>query len=127
MNQAAVALIGMHDFASYAKPRDGATTVRTLHQLEAHRDEADDDVVVFAAHADAFCRHQVRSMVGALISVGEGRRGVDWPGEMLAARVRSHKIHVAAALGLNLVAVDYPPDDQLAARLEVTRQRRTPV
>jgi tRNA pseudouridine38-40 synthase len=122
MNRAAVALLGEQDFASYCKPREGATTVRTLIELSVARDE--ESTVLITARADAFCRHQVRSMVGALLSVGEGRRAVEWPGQMLAVRERSPLINVAAALGLTLVKVDYPPDDELAARLEVTRQRR---
>jgi tRNA pseudouridine38-40 synthase len=122
MNRAAAVLLGEQDFASYCKPRDGATTIRTLNELSAARD--DETTVLITARADAFCRHQVRSMVGALLSVGEGRRAVEWPGQMLAARERSPLINVAAALGLTLVSVDYPPDAELAARLEVTRQRR---
>jgi tRNA pseudouridine38-40 synthase len=65
-------------------------------------------------------------MVGALIAVGEGRRAVDWPGEVLAAKVRDSTVHVAPARGLTLVAVDYPPDDELGARVQKTRARREP-
>lgn len=122
MNRAALGLLGEQDFTSYCKPREGATTIRTLRELEATREA--DAVVVFRVHADAFCRHQVRSMVGALLAVGEGRRALDWPRDMLVARVRSPLIHVAPARGLTLVEVDYPPDAELAARLTITRQRR---
>jgi tRNA pseudouridine38-40 synthase len=121
MNAAAQGLVGLHDFAAYAKPREGATTIRTLHQLTASRSES---VVTITAHADAFCHNQVRSMVGALIAVGEGRVPVEWPGEVLASGTRSSTVHVAPAHGLTLVAVDYPPDADLAARAAVTRRRR---
>jgi tRNA pseudouridine38-40 synthase len=122
MQLAATGLVGQHDFAAYAKHREGATTIRTLQRLDVIRDR--DGVVLVTASADAFCRHQVRSMVGALISVGEGRRPVGWPAEVLQAGQRLPIVHVAAAKGLTLAAVDYPPDDQLAARTAQTRQRR---
>jgi tRNA pseudouridine38-40 synthase len=123
MHEAAQGLVGQHDFAAYCKPRDGATTIRTLKQLDVSRDP--DSVVIITVSADAFCRHQVRSMVGALLAVGDGRRLVSWPVEVLTAGVRIPEVNVAAAKGLTLVAVDYPPDDDLAARAELTRQRRT--
>lgn len=122
MHDAARSLIGLHDFAAYAKPREGATTIRTLHALTVTRDDA--GLVVIRAHADAFCHSQVRSMVGALLAVGEGRRPVEWPGQVLGGKVRDSTVHVAPAHGLTLVAVDYPPDDALAARVLQTRARR---
>jgi len=121
MDTAAQSLVGEHDFAAYAKPRTGATTIRTLHELSVRRDP---DAVVVTAHADAFCHNQVRSMVGALLAVGEGRRPVEWPGEVLAAGVRDSAVRVAPAHGLTLVAVDYPPDSELATRVTQTRRRR---
>lgn len=123
MHEAARPLVGLHDFAAYAKPRDGATTIRTLHSLTVTRDL--DDAVVIRAYADAFCHSQVRSMVGALLAVGEGRRPVEWPGEVLAGKVRDSTAHVAPARGLTLVAVDYPPDDEMAARVIRTKARRS--
>lgn len=123
MQKAAGDFLGEHDFAAYCKPRPGATTIRTVRELDVDRDS--DDVVVLSVHADAFCHHQVRSMVGALLAVGEGRRGLDWPSGILHSRRRSSRVNVAPAHGLTLVAVDYPPDDELQARAELTRQRRT--
>ena len=66
----------------------------------------------------------VRSLVGALIAVGEGRRPIAWPAGLLAATERSSEITVAPPGGLTLTAVEYPPEDQLAARNAVTRNRR---
>lgn len=123
MHKAGQDLVGLHDFAAYCKPRDGATSIRELQQLDVGRDV--DAVVVVTAHADAFCHHQMRSMVGALLAVGEGRRPVDWPRHILDGGVRSSLVNVAPALGLTLVAVDYPPDADLAVRAAHTRQRRT--
>jgi tRNA pseudouridine38-40 synthase len=122
MDRAARELLGEHDFAAYCKPREGATTVRTLRELSVGRDL--DAVVVIRAAADAFCHNQVRSMVGALLAVGEGRRTVRWPGEVLEAGVRDSAVTVAPAYGLTLVAVDYPPDDELGARTVMARRRR---
>ncbi|HWA66883.1 MAG TPA: tRNA pseudouridine(38-40) synthase TruA [Mycobacteriales bacterium] len=122
MREAALGLVGEHDFAAFCRRREGATTVRHLRSLTVARD--DDDVIVIGAHADAFCHNQVRSMVGALIAVGEARRPVAWPAEVLAAKVRDSAVTVAPAHGLTLVAVDYPPDDELGAQAERTRRRR---
>jgi len=77
-----------------------------------------------AASADAFCHSMVRSVVGALLVVGEGRRPPEWPAGLLARTVRADEVPVAPAAGLILVRVDYPPDDMLAARAAVTRARR---
>jgi tRNA pseudouridine38-40 synthase len=66
----------------------------------------------------------VRSLVGALLAVGEGRREPEWPAALLPRLERSSEVPVAPAAGLTLVAVDYPPDDRLAARVAVTRNRR---
>ena len=74
--------------------------------------------------ADAFCHSMVRSLVGASLAVGEGRRGSGWPAELLAARRRGEGVHVVAAHGLTLEEVGYPPDAELAARAVQTRARR---
>ena len=122
MHSAAQGLVGEHDFAAYCRPREGATTTRTLRSLDVTRDS--DGVVVIAAHADAFCHNQVRAMVGALLAVGDGRKPPGWPAEVLRGGVRDSSVHVAPPHGLSLVAVDYPPDDELTTRAEQTRRRR---
>jgi tRNA pseudouridine38-40 synthase len=122
MDEAADGLVGEHDFTAYCKPRDGATTVRTVHSLDASRDEA--GVIHLRVVADAFCHNQVRSMVGALVAVGERRRSTPWPAEVLRAGVRDPGVQVLPAHGLTLIAVDYPPDDELADRVRQARQRR---
>ena len=69
----------------------------------------------------------VRALVGSLMAVGEGREPVDRPAAALqAAGSRSSAIHVAPAHGLTLLAVDYPPDAELARRAELTRARAGP-
>ncbi len=121
MRLAAGLLLGEHDFAAYCRRREGATTVRTLLDLRVRRDG---DLVEVAASADAFCHSMVRSLVGALTAVGEGRRPPEWPASLLSRRQRADDVPVAPAGGLTLVRVDYPDDDQLAARTRVTRARR---
>lgn len=126
MAAAARPLVGRHDFASYCKPREGATTIRTLEAFAWSRpaDGPDAGLVVATVQADAFCHSMVRSLVGASLAVGEGRSGPGWPAELLARRRRDAGVHVVAARGLTLEEVGYPSDDQLAARAAQTRARR---
>ncbi|MEJ2888239.1 tRNA pseudouridine(38-40) synthase TruA [Actinomycetospora aeridis] len=124
MNEAGRGLLGEHDFAAYCRPRPGATTIRELQRLEWTREPGEPDVLVARLSADAFCHSMVRSVVGALLAVGEGRRSVEWPAALLAAGERSSEVTVAAARGLRLTGVDYPDDAGLAARAAATRQRR---
>lgn len=122
LRQASAGLLGLHDFAAYCRRREGATTVRTLLRLEWERNT--DGVLVATVQADAFCHSMVRSLVGALIAVGEGRRPVDWPASLLTLGARASDVAVAPPYGLTLEHVEYPPDDQLAARQQVTRNLR---
>lgn len=122
MNDAAAGLIGERDFLPFCRPRQGASTVRHLQRLDAARDDA--GVIVVTAAADAFCHHMVRALVGALIAVGERRRAVGWPAEVLARGLRDSTVLVAPARGLTLMAVTYPPVDQLAGRAQQARRRR---
>jgi tRNA pseudouridine38-40 synthase len=124
MDEAAAGLIGEHDFAAYCRPREGATTIRTLRRLQVEREP--DGVVVATVEADAFCHNQVRAMMGALLAVGEGRRPSSWPAEVLAARVRDSAVTVAPPHGLTLAHVEYPPAAELAARAVQTRRLRRP-
>jgi tRNA pseudouridine38-40 synthase len=119
MNEAAGGLLGEHDFAAYCKKREGATTIRALRTLVWERD--DRGLAVATVRADAFCHSMVRSLVGALLAVGEGRRPPSWPAQVLAAEVRDPAVLVVPAHGLCLEEVAYPPDEQLAARVEETR------
>jgi tRNA pseudouridine38-40 synthase len=95
-----------------------------MQELSWTRDA--DAVVTAAVSADAFCHSMVRSLVGALLDVGRGRRDPDFPAALLTRRERASEVPVAPAHGLTLVAVDYPADDALAARADTTRRLRTP-
>jgi tRNA pseudouridine38-40 synthase len=122
LNAASADLVGRHDFASFCKRREGATTIRTLLDLGWERDH--EGVAVATVRADAFCHSMVRALVGCLLAIGEGRRPVSWAGEVLGAKVRDPAVTVAHAHGLTLEEVGYPADDQLAARAERTRAKR---
>jgi tRNA pseudouridine38-40 synthase len=123
MNEAAAPLLGEHDFTAFCKQRPGASSVRTLQHLEWVR-EPESDLAVMTIRADAFCHSMVRSIVGALLPVGDGRKSIGWPAELLAARMRIADVHVVAPIGLCLEHVEYPPDDELAAQAERAKRFR---
>ena len=122
MNEAARSCLGEHDFAAFCRRRPGATTIRTLRRLEWHRDAH--GIAVATVVADAFCHHMVRSLAGALLAVGEGRRPPGWLAAVLAAAVRDPAVRVLPPHGLCLEEVGYPPPAELAARAAQTRQPR---
>ncbi len=124
MNAAAAALTGEHDFAAFCRRREGATTVRKLLRLEWARPQP--GLAVATAAADAFCHNMVRALVGAMLSVGDGRRAPGWPAEVLAARIRDAAVTVVAPHALCLEEVAYPPAADLAARAQATRRLRPP-
>lgn len=121
MRVASASLLGLHDFAAFCRQRPGATTIRQLQRLDWVREG---DLVTAYVSADAFCWSMVRSLVGALLAVGECRREPGWCATLLSATSRSSDFAAAPARGLTLVSVDYPPDEELAARVSVTRDVR---
>ncbi|MEW1647752.1 tRNA pseudouridine(38-40) synthase TruA [Streptomyces sp. NPDC091219] len=122
MDAAAKSLVGEHDFAAYAKKREGASTVREIFDFGVLR--RSDGVIEIEVRADAFCHNQVRSMVGALLFVGDGHRGAEWPRRVLDAGVRDSAVHVVRPLGLTLEEVAYPADEGLAERQLLARRVR---
>ena len=134
MREASRKLLGLHDFAAFCRRREGATTVRELQRfdwvatpVEIGDMPADDGGQLLTAYvsADAFCWSMVRSLVGAVLAVGEGRRTPEWVESLLAERSRSSAVTVAPAHGLSLIRVDYPEETDLAARNTATREMRT--
>lgn len=125
MNEAAVSLVGLHDWTSFCKSRDGSTNVRTLQSFTWERDE--DGVLVAPVRADAFCHSMVRALVGATIAVGEAKLTSARLLELRNDRERTSDFKVVPSKGLTLVEVGYPDDDGLAARAEQTRARRDPL
>ena len=122
MNVASRELLGLHDFAAFCRHREGATTIRDLQRLDWSRDG---ELITAHVTADAFCWSMVRSLVGALLAVGEHRRTAEWCRELLSATSRSSDFAAAPAHGLTLVGVDYPPDDELESRNLITRDLRS--
>ena len=121
MTAASATLVGLHDFAAFCRQRPGATTIRELQRFDWVREG---DTLTAFVTADAFCWSMVRSLVGAVLAVGAQRREPSWCATLLNADSRSSDFAAAPARGLTLVGVDYPSDDQLAARISVTRDLR---
>ena len=122
LEAASAPLLGEHDFAAFCRARAGATTVRTLLELAWTRPGP--GLVSARIVADAFCHTMVRSLMGALLPVGDGRRPTTWPAEVLTARVRHPAVTVVPAHGLVLEEVGYPAESQLAARAAQSRAVR---
>ncbi|MEU7300745.1 tRNA pseudouridine(38-40) synthase TruA [Streptomyces sp. NPDC007206] len=122
MDAAAKSLVGEHDFAAYAKKREGATTIREILDFGVTRRA--DGIIEIEVRADAFCHNQVRSMVGALLFVGDGHRDVQWPRRVLDAGVRDSAVHVVRPHGLTLEEVGYPADELLGERQRQARRVR---
>ncbi|MBC7309385.1 MAG: tRNA pseudouridine(38-40) synthase TruA [Tetrasphaera sp.] len=123
MGEASGRLTGLHDFAAFCRRREGASTVRSLLQYDWTR--VGPGILEATVVADAFCHSMVRSLVGAVVPVGEGREPVDFPAEVLTARVRDPRVKVMPPHGLVLEEVTYPPDSELAARAAEARAYRS--
>ncbi len=105
MHEAAQRLLGKHDFTTFRSTECQAKSpVKTLDRLDVARDGEE---VRIAAAARSFLQHQVRSMVGSLVHVGEGKWRIDDLAAALAARDRSACGQVAPPHGLYLVQVEY--------------------
>ena len=105
MHAAAQTLIGKHDFTTFRSTECQAKSpVKTLDRLDVSRHG---DEVRIGASARSFLQHQVRSMVGSLVHVGEGKWSADDLAAALAARDRTACGQVAPPQGLYLVRVDY--------------------
>ncbi|WP_285319134.1 tRNA pseudouridine synthase A [Pseudarthrobacter sp. lyk4-40-TYG-27] len=122
LNQGASQLLGLQNFLSFCKPREGATTIRELQRFEFAR--GDDGVIVATVQADAFCHNMVRALVGSALYVGEGTVEPGWLHERLLLQKRDAKSVLAAPHPLVLEEVAYPSDDDLLARAEQTRALR---
>ena len=147
MNAAAAMTIGLHDFGSFATPNPGGTTIREVKQAHWSRipvsplvpgasggagtaggytvPAAESGLVCFTIVADAFARNMVRSLVNACVKVGQGRKDLDWFAEKMATPLREGSTGPIAPQGLTLEHVAYPAADQLAARAEAIRAKRT--
>jgi tRNA pseudouridine38-40 synthase len=108
MRLAADTFLGEHDFSAFCRrPPDGGSTVRRVMQAAIVPDPAG-DLLRFEIEASSFCHQMVRSIVGAIVSVGEGRLTAAGVFEMLQAGDRSRGSRLAPPGGLCLESVRYP-------------------
>ena len=106
MQQAAVCLLGEHDFTSYrAVECQARCPVREVRRLEISRSS---DYVLIDIEANAFLHHMVRNIAGVLVAIGTGKMPVTWAQEVLDARDRTLGGVTMPAAGLYLREVHYP-------------------
>ena len=107
INEACQALIGEHDFASFASSIGVGikSTVRRVYRAETEKDE---ELAVFKVVASSFLPHQVRNTVGALLRVGLGKMSVDEFHRIIEARKTGLAGPSAPACGLCLMQISYP-------------------
>ena len=125
MRVASASLLGLRDFTTFCKAREGSTAVRTLLEFEWRVTE--DGAYAARLRADAFCHSMVRALVGAVVAVGQGRIGQAELEQLLADRARTGRTPLMAAHGLSLEEIGYPDDAALSARADQTRARRAPL
>ena len=127
MNRAIRGFTGLHDFATFVKPRKGATSIRNLRYFKFKRVRfgADKGLVVATLKADAFAYNMVRSLVGAAVLVGQGGRDVHWMCQCLEQKTRQGATGPIAAKGLTLERIKYIKHPEKAStRAQNIRQRR---
>ena len=108
MHEAARALIGSHDFASFANTHHGrSSTVRTVFACEVRREG---ERIVLEISGSGFLYHMVRIIAGTLVEVGRGAMSVDDVARVLAARDRAQAGPTLEASGLRLMWIAYPGD-----------------
>jgi tRNA pseudouridine38-40 synthase len=106
MHEAAQKLVGERDMAVFCKKRPESSTVRNLEHVLVSRSLIK-NLVVAEFVAQSFCHSMVRSMVGALLAIGDGRHEPSWLSELLNEKERSSAVQVAPAHGLVLEEVGY--------------------
>ena len=122
MNEGAAQLLGLQNFRSYCKPREGSTTISELQRFEFARGE--DGVIVATVQADAFCHNMVRALVGsALYCRFGGQEPPGWLHERLLAEARC-QVSAGGAASAGAGGSRLSSDDELLARAELTRALR---
>jgi tRNA pseudouridine38-40 synthase len=121
MNLASATLLGLHDFASFCKPNDYGSTIRTLQEFTWKREGL---LLKATLQADAFCHSMVRALVGCVIAIGDGRQPVEFARAVLERRRRGADVVTMPSCGLTLEEVLYPADSDLLSRQEMTRAKR---
>ncbi len=107
MNEAGEALVGEHDFASFAS-RMEFREKSTLRNVYRARVEREGELVIFNVVANSFLHHQVRNTVGVLIRVGRGQMKIDEVRSIIEAKQSGIAGPMTPACGLCLMRVNYP-------------------
>jgi len=107
MQAATPALLGEHDFSAFrAAACQARSPMRALYKLEVRRSGA---CISVECRASGFLHHMMRNIVGSLLRIGRGESPPGWLAEVLASRDRRAAGMTAAASGLYLGCVHYPP------------------
>lgn len=122
MNDASQVLLGLHDFSAFCRKTDYGTSIRTLQKFSWSR--TDDGLIRVDIKSDAFCYSMVRALVGAVISIGEGRRTKEWLKEYLDGGVKDPAVFMAPGHPLTLVEVEYPDESEYLDRIKITLNTR---
>lgn len=109
MHAAGQGLVGRHDFSSFETAgSERPDSIRTIHELLVKRNSGEQaDRITIDVAGDGFLYNMVRTIVGTLVEVGIGKRDIDGPSDVLAARDRRRAGQTAPPHGLFLVSVDY--------------------
>lgn len=114
MRQAALALVGTHDFSAFRAGRCQAKSpIKTVHHLQIIEHGR---FIVLDIRANAFLHHMVRNIAGVLMAIGAGERPLDWAQEVLEGGERRSGGVTAHPYGLYLVQVEYPDEFELPQR-----------
>ena len=122
MNLAAKELIGLKDFAAFCKPRAGASTIRNLTTFQVSRDPG--GLITIDIHADAFCHNMIRSLVGSIMAVADGRLSIQDLIQAQKSGKRANKFKTIDAKGLSLESIDYPDPADYAKQANLNRVMR---
>lgn len=122
MNDASKLLLGLHDFSAFCRKTDYGSSIRNLQKFSWTR--TDDGLIRVDITSDAFCYSMVRALVGAVISIGEGKRTKEWLAQYLAGAVKDPGVFMAPGHPLTLTHVEYPDESEYAARIEKTLKNR---
>lgn len=122
MNVAASELLGLHDFLSFCKPREGSTTIRDLREIIFSRRE--DQLIEVMIRADAFCHNMVRTLIASLVLVGQGKKDVLWLRDRIENPRRDSEVRLATPRGLALAHIEYPAKELFAVQSEQARALR---
>ena len=124
LNSLASNIVGLKDFASFALPNPGGTTIRKVEAASWKEIEKGPEkgIIEFTIRSDAFARKMVRFLVGAQICVAANKKPESWFLEKFSSSRDFPPL--APSHGLTLEKVEYPKDEMLEERAHATRAVR---